>query len=54
MALDWLTRVNNQPALLGISVNKGHASNAAMRQTGEFNIVLRDVAITYGAQTTQW
>ena len=38
MALDWLTRVNYQPAMLGICVNKGHASNAAIRQTGEFSI----------------
>ena len=38
MALDWLTRVNYQPAMLGICVNKGHASNAAIRQTGEFSV----------------
>jgi flavin reductase (DIM6/NTAB) family NADH-FMN oxidoreductase RutF len=38
MALDWLTRVNYQPAMLGICVNKGHATNAAIRQTGEFSI----------------
>jgi len=38
MALDWLTRVNYQPAMLGICVNKGHASNAAIRVTGEFSV----------------
>jgi len=38
MALEWLTRVNYQPAMLGICVNKGHASNAAIRQTNEFSI----------------
>jgi flavin reductase (DIM6/NTAB) family NADH-FMN oxidoreductase RutF len=38
MALDWLTRVNYQPAMLGICVNMGHASNAAIRKTGEFSI----------------
>jgi flavin reductase (DIM6/NTAB) family NADH-FMN oxidoreductase RutF len=38
MALDWLTRVNYQPAMLGICVNRGHATNAAIRQTGEFSI----------------
>jgi flavin reductase (DIM6/NTAB) family NADH-FMN oxidoreductase RutF len=38
MALDWLTRVNYQPAMLGICVNRGHASNDAIRQTNEFSI----------------
>jgi len=38
MALDWLTRVNHQPAMLGICVNRGHASNAAVRATGEFSV----------------
>jgi flavin reductase (DIM6/NTAB) family NADH-FMN oxidoreductase RutF len=38
MALDWLTRVNYQPAMLGICVNTGHASNAAIRETGEFSV----------------
>ncbi len=38
MALDWLTRVNYQPAMLGICVNKGHASNAGIRQNGEFSV----------------
>jgi flavin reductase (DIM6/NTAB) family NADH-FMN oxidoreductase RutF len=38
MALDWLTRVNYQPPMLGICVNKVHASNAAIRDTGEFSV----------------
>jgi len=38
MALDWLTRVNYDPAMLGICVNKGHASNQAIRETGEFSV----------------
>ena len=38
MALDWLTRVNFQPAMLGICVGKGHASHAAIRETGEFSV----------------
>ncbi len=38
MALDWLTRVNYQPAMLGICVNRTHASNASIRETGEFSI----------------
>jgi flavin reductase (DIM6/NTAB) family NADH-FMN oxidoreductase RutF len=38
MALDWLTRVNYQPAMLGICVNGSHASNAAIKQNGEFSV----------------
>lgn len=38
MALDWLTRVNYQPAMIGICVNKGHATNEAVRTTGEFSV----------------
>ncbi len=38
MALDWLTRVNYQPAMLGICVNKGHATNEAIRKNGEFSV----------------
>lgn len=38
MALDWLTRVNFQPAMLGVCVNRGHASNEAIRETGEFSV----------------
>ncbi|MEI7529153.1 MAG: flavin reductase family protein [Elusimicrobiota bacterium] len=38
MALDWLTRVNLAPAMLGICVGKGHASHAAILRTGEFSV----------------
>ena len=38
MALDWLTRVNFQPAMLGICVNRAHASNEAIRDSGEFSV----------------
>lgn len=38
MALDWLTRVNFQPAMLGICVNRLHASNEAIRNSGEFSV----------------
>jgi len=38
MALDWLTRVNFKPAMLGICVNRIHASNEAIRNTGEFSV----------------
>ncbi len=38
MALDWLTRVNFQPAMLGICVGKGHVTNEAIRKTGEFSV----------------
>ncbi len=38
MALDWVTRVNFDPPMLGICVNKGHASAEAVRTTGEFSV----------------
>jgi flavin reductase (DIM6/NTAB) family NADH-FMN oxidoreductase RutF len=38
MALDWLTRVNFKPAMLGICVNKNNASHNAIIATGEFSI----------------
>jgi len=38
MALDWLTRVNYKPPMLGICVNNAHASNVAIRDTGEFSV----------------
>jgi flavin reductase (DIM6/NTAB) family NADH-FMN oxidoreductase RutF len=38
MALDWLTRVNFKPAMLGICVNRIHASNEAIRNSGEFSV----------------
>jgi len=38
MALDWLTRTNYDPAMLGICVNNGHASNLAIRETSQFSV----------------
>jgi flavin reductase (DIM6/NTAB) family NADH-FMN oxidoreductase RutF len=38
MALGWLTRVNFNPPMLGICVNKNNASHAAIVDTGEFSI----------------
>jgi len=38
MALDWVTRVNYQPPMMGACVNKGHASHAAIMETREFSI----------------
>ncbi len=38
MALDWLTRVNFDPAMVGICVGRGHATNEAIRDTGQFSI----------------
>jgi flavin reductase (DIM6/NTAB) family NADH-FMN oxidoreductase RutF len=40
MALDWLTRVNFKPAMLGICVNKINASHEAVTDTGEFSVNL--------------
>jgi flavin reductase (DIM6/NTAB) family NADH-FMN oxidoreductase RutF len=38
MALDWLTRVNFDPAMLGICVNRNNASYKAILDTGEFSV----------------
>ena len=38
MALDWLTRANYDPPMLGICVGRGHASNEAIRETGQFSV----------------
>jgi len=38
MALDWLTRTNFDPPMLGICVNNTHASNKAIRETGQYSI----------------
>lgn len=43
MALDWLTRVNIAPPMLGICVNKNHASHEAVIATGEFSINIPSV-----------
>jgi flavin reductase (DIM6/NTAB) family NADH-FMN oxidoreductase RutF len=38
MALDWLTRVNYQPPMLGICVNENNASSQAILDTEEFSV----------------
>ncbi|MGD9345804.1 MAG: flavin reductase family protein [Candidatus Aminicenantes bacterium] len=38
MALDWLTRVNYQPPMLGICVNRNNASSEAILNTQEFSV----------------
>ncbi len=38
MTLGWLTRVNFKPPMLGVAVNQGHASHAAIVETGEFSV----------------
>jgi flavin reductase (DIM6/NTAB) family NADH-FMN oxidoreductase RutF len=38
MALDWLTRVNFNPPMLGICVNKQHASHEAILTTKEYSV----------------
>lgn len=43
MALDWLTRVNFDPPMLGICVNRNNASNKAILDTGEFSVNLPTV-----------
>ena len=43
MALAWTTRLNYKPCLMGISVNQGHATNKAIRKTGQFSINLPSV-----------
>ncbi|MEO5357824.1 MAG: flavin reductase family protein [Nitrospirae bacterium YQR-1] len=40
MALDWLTRTNYNPPLLGVCVNKVNASCGAVIETGEFSVNL--------------
>lgn len=43
MALAWVTRLNYKPCLVGMGVNKGHASHRAIMETGEFSINLPSV-----------
>ena len=43
MALDWLTRVNFKPAMMGICVNKNNATHEAILDTGEFSINLPSI-----------
>ncbi|HXX58349.1 MAG TPA: flavin reductase family protein [Thermodesulfovibrionales bacterium] len=45
MALDWLTRVNFEPAMIGICLNRQNASHAAVEDTGEFSVNVPNVAM---------
>ena len=38
MALAWMTRVNYQPCLMSIAVNKNHATGLGIAETGEYSI----------------
>jgi flavin reductase (DIM6/NTAB) family NADH-FMN oxidoreductase RutF len=38
MALGWISRVNFEPPLLGVGVNKGNQSHDAILDTGEFSV----------------
>ncbi|MBU0755827.1 MAG: flavin reductase [Planctomycetes bacterium] len=51
MALAWLTRVNFDPALIGICVTKNDASHDAIIDNKEFNINLPSVDM---AETTDY
>ncbi len=43
MALAWATRLNSKPCLMGISVNKRHASHTAIVKTGQFSLNIPSV-----------
>lgn len=45
MALAWITRLNYKPCIMGMGVNQGHASNAAIRETGQFSINIPDTSM---------
>jgi flavin reductase (DIM6/NTAB) family NADH-FMN oxidoreductase RutF len=38
MALDWLTRTNFDPPMLGVCVNKGNASHGALVAAGQYSV----------------
>lgn len=40
MALAWVTRVNYQPCLIAIAVNKNHATGLGILDSGEFSVNL--------------
>lgn len=52
MALDWLTRVNITPAMLGVCVNKNHLSHEAIIETGEFSVNLPSAGMIEKADYT--
>lgn len=43
MALDWITRVNFQPAMIGIAVGRNHVTHEALVATGEFGLSIPSV-----------
>lgn len=43
MALAWVTRLNYKPCLMGIAVNKGHATHKAISESRQFSINLPSV-----------
>lgn len=52
MALDWLTRVNFSPPMMGICVNKQHASHEAILKTGEFSVNVPSVEMVEATDYT--
>jgi flavin reductase (DIM6/NTAB) family NADH-FMN oxidoreductase RutF len=45
MAVAWVTRVNNQPPLLGVALGNHHYTNRGIRETGEFGVSIPSVAM---------
>lgn len=45
MAVAWVTRVNNQPPLLGVALGKHHYTNQGIRETGEFGVSIPSAAM---------
>jgi flavin reductase (DIM6/NTAB) family NADH-FMN oxidoreductase RutF len=43
MAISWFTRVNGKPPLFAAGINKGHYSNAGIRESGAFSINIPSV-----------
>jgi len=43
MALAWITRLNYKPCLMGIAINKGHATHKAIMKTRQFSVNLPSV-----------
>ena len=43
MALAWITRLNYKPCIMSIGVNQGHASNRAIRKSGQFSVNIPSV-----------
>jgi flavin reductase (DIM6/NTAB) family NADH-FMN oxidoreductase RutF len=45
MAVAWVTRVNNQPPLLGVALGRHHHTNKGIRETGEFGVSIPSAAM---------